>query len=698
MFPEILFLFFALALVTFVGHGIWVVLARIFGGGNEAEAASRNASNCPRCGLPLANKYCDACRWPEPLVAASTRSALGLSALAKHVQRFNAQGLVDEETEARLLRAIAAEQTQLAERSAASALEAAVDEAIEAEVIEEQPAEPSVAAELPPHERQRESVVEAPLHERAEAFRRHRAEERPVAKGHAAGVAAGAVPAPRRSWGDWLAAFMEERNIRWGELVGGLLIVCGSIALVISFWSAIAERPLVKFLLFNGVTAGIFGVGFYSEHRWRLHTTSQGLLMIGGLLVPLNFLAIAAFTSGAAANHPLTLGGEFVSTLLFSALLFMAGRILVPGNAIALTAGVIVPSLVQLLVRRYAGPGIEPSTIWKLAALPIGCYVAAGGWSSWRFSVRQSAGEEEVNGLLKFLGMASFAAVVPLALLLAKSEQPLSTLREMAAGVSLLGAVPLAAGLVVWQRLASGQLSGLRTAGMSIAVFGALGSLAGLVVGWPDPASMMPVALIEFVIFTGLAWRLGLPIAHLVAAGCLAVGYLLGIYLYQGRLAWRGEASAALAEAIISGHTGALLSVLVAAYAAAAVVVRRRAQQVTGWLTSSAGVMACAAGALATVSVALVSWFGFARTGDPHGAAWVYLLYAVGALIVAARRPRGGFCLDRGGAVAGLRGAELHVSLPTAWHAVRGGTGLRVVVWIGVCRAGMGGAHSAFHA
>src|SRR5262249_21770277 len=30
---------------------------------------------------------------------------------------------------------------------------------------------------------------------------------------------------PTRSWGQMLAGFMEERNILWGELIGGLLIV-----------------------------------------------------------------------------------------------------------------------------------------------------------------------------------------------------------------------------------------------------------------------------------------------------------------------------------------------------------------------------------------------------------------------------------------------------------------------------------------
>ena len=85
-------------------------------------------------------------------------------------------------------------------------------------------------------------------------------------------------PKKREAISRLLAAFMEEKNIRWGELVGGLLIVGCSIALVISFWSQIAARPLLKFVLFNGVTAALFGVGLYTDRRWKIHTTSHGLL------------------------------------------------------------------------------------------------------------------------------------------------------------------------------------------------------------------------------------------------------------------------------------------------------------------------------------------------------------------------------------------------------------------------------------
>ena len=152
------------------------------------------------------------------------------------------------------------------------------------------------------------------------------------------------------------AAFMEENNIRWGELVGGLLIVGCSVALVISLWSQIAGRPLLQFVLFNGVTAALFGVGVYTDRRWKIHTTSRGLLVIATLLVPLNFLALAAFTQESPPTDLLPMAGEVISLVVFALLVYVAGRIVTPGDAVLLVVGVMVPCLTQLLVRRFAGP------------------------------------------------------------------------------------------------------------------------------------------------------------------------------------------------------------------------------------------------------------------------------------------------------------------------------------------------------
>ena len=99
--------------------------------------------------------------------------------------------------------------------------------------------------------------------------------------------------APRRSFAEWIGVFMEERNILWGELIGGTLIIGCSIALVISLWQHLAEIQFFPFLLFAAITGALFGAGFYTLHRWKLESTSRGLLLIASLLVPLTFAVLA---------------------------------------------------------------------------------------------------------------------------------------------------------------------------------------------------------------------------------------------------------------------------------------------------------------------------------------------------------------------------------------------------------------------
>src|SRR5262249_28292019 len=84
-------------------------------------------------------------------------------------------------------------------------------------------------------------------------------------------------PPKRRSLGEVLAAFMEDRNILWGELVGGLLIVGCSIALVISLWHTLEENPYTPFFIFFGIATALFCAGLYTLHHWKFESTSRGL-------------------------------------------------------------------------------------------------------------------------------------------------------------------------------------------------------------------------------------------------------------------------------------------------------------------------------------------------------------------------------------------------------------------------------------
>src|SRR5262249_25945205 len=135
---------------------------------------------------------------------------------------------------------------------------------------------------------------------------------------------------PRRSLADWLTAFMEERNILWGELVGGLLIVGCSIALVISLWQNLQE-PVFQYCIFVSVTAALFGAGLYTLNHWKLESTSRGLLVIATLLVPLNLLALTTAQLEGETDYKLVLA-ECVSLAVFGSLLALTGKVLVPAG------------------------------------------------------------------------------------------------------------------------------------------------------------------------------------------------------------------------------------------------------------------------------------------------------------------------------------------------------------------------------
>src|SRR5207245_2011987 len=127
--------------------------------------------------------------------------------------------------------------------------------------------------------------------------------------------------------------------------------------LVISFWSSIAERPFLKFGLFDGGTALLFALGLHAERRWRLPATALGLLVIGTLLTPLNFLAVASLGRGAAAETVWGIAGELAALGVFAWLTYLAGRSLVSRAPATLVAGVLVPSAAILLIRRFGGSG-----------------------------------------------------------------------------------------------------------------------------------------------------------------------------------------------------------------------------------------------------------------------------------------------------------------------------------------------------
>ena len=184
-----------------------------------------------------------------------------------------------------------------------------------------------------------------------------------------AAVAVGAEPETRRtktsSFSELIHAFLAAHNIRWGELVAGLLIVICSIGLVISLWSTLTTtHRVVPSLIFLAGNASIFAAGLYTLSRWKLRHTSRAVLVIATLLVPLSVLsgiAAAGPTQDAVQlTDPITIATIVVAMVVYGALLLKSGRALIGRvhnwSYLTAVAGPIVSMpLLPTIIRSWSG-------------------------------------------------------------------------------------------------------------------------------------------------------------------------------------------------------------------------------------------------------------------------------------------------------------------------------------------------------
>jgi hypothetical protein len=428
---------------------------------------------------------------------------------------------------------------------------------------------------------------------------------------------------------------MEESNIRWGEIIGGLLIIGCSTALVVSLWAQISQIPVLKFLIFTTVTAILFGIGLYTEHRWKLPTTSRGILTIATLLVPLNFLAIAA-VSASNTSGALVIGSELVAPAIFLILVYFAGRVITPGCAHILSAGVLGSSIGQLLVRHFADSSTSPALLILLAAFPVTCYVVTVALALRLVLADREIDASETTTVFTILGTMSFAALLPFGLLLYKAGSLGLTMMYLAPIVTLWGLPMLATGAVLWRRIKNKDLVASRTTGTALGLLGVAIVIAGMLLAWPNPASIVPAALLNFAVFTALALALELPVAHLIAAHCLALAYLVAFHVSAGRVPWQNLRVTSLLAVTISLSSGQALAGMFVILLIAAEWLSRRQRLRDGFHYT---VAACS---IAVVSLALATFFGLA-TVENHWLWIVFATYALGAGWIAWRREQWGF-------------------------------------------------------
>ncbi len=238
--------------------------------------------------------------------------------------------------------------------------------------------------------------------------------------------------------------------------------------------------------------------------------------------------------------------------------------------------------------------------------------------------------ESETTTVFTILGTMSFAALLPFGLLLYKSGPLGMSMMYLAPLVTLWGLPMLATGTILWRRINNKELVASRTAGTALGILGVMIVLAGMILAWPNPASIVPAALLNFAIFTALAVALELPVAHLIAAMCFALAYLVTCHVVVGNITWQNLRVMSLLDVSLSVASG---QVLVGAFALFVVASewlsqRRRERDSQYYLIS-----ACLIG---VVSLALATFFGMWSV-EYHALWIVYGLYSLGAFWIAWR-------------------------------------------------------------
>jgi len=632
-------LFVLLAIITLIGHGIWVFIAWILRtlDGSEDQASVQSLSlstpashHCPNCGEPLTMqmRFCGVCGAHRP-TSAQEEQLRELGITLRQLDRLHQAGeyqpdftdlknVLELEREGILFPHGRPRKAE-APPSVVPEPQTPARPQTEAKPVEPLKTAPSPFITPTPFE---DAPGEAPRFGEWSKDSDEAELPPPVPK------------VPRKPFADVLAAFMEQSNVRWGEIIGGLLIIGCSTALVISLWAQISRVPVIKFMIFTTVTAALFGIGFYTAHHWKLPTTSRGILTIATLLVPLNFLAIAAVSTNTTPGV-LVIGSEIIAPVLFLCLVYFAGRTITTKWPQLLAAGALGSSVGQLLIRHFAASDISPNSLIILAAFPLACYVGATGWMLKLALADGEIDETEATEIFTALGALTFATILPFGLLLYKSASVASAMMHLAPLVTLAGMPPLATGMFLWRRSAK-ELAASRTAGASIAILGMIVALAGMILAWPNPASVIPAALFNFVLFTAVAVFLDETRAHVIAAACLSLGYVIGFHVIAGHVPWQNLRVVSLVQITASARTGQALAVPFITFLLVHEWLKsRRDRDAVSYLLASCGI--------AAVSLAFLIVFGLGRAGDPFLVSAILALYAGGAFWFAWRRKLVGF-------------------------------------------------------
>lgn len=542
---ELVLVFILLTLFASFFHGIWVIghfLTKLF----SPEAAPNDVHSSHQ--LAEERKTTESTREQERQTA------------ERYLRRLYNQGVIPEEDFVRLFKYTAAKQPAPAPPEVVPP-KPEPKPSPEPKPVPEPPTQKPVPQTTP----EKEPVLEISDFLDESAFEPETRTEQiePVSPARTSPRPAMPVEEQKRPLGSLLQAFMEEKNIRWGELVSGLLIVGSAIGLVVSLWSTLKNQiPYLPALLFLLATAAIHGAGLYTFKRWKLEATSRGLLLITVLLVPLNFLAAIRLSDHRPATDPLFILALGVGFAAFGWMVHSSSRILLSFGRWPLLAIVLGTSAGQILISRLGDHATTFLQINFLALLPVGCFV--GGLV---YVLRNTFDWEEISDsrareLVTLLGLAVFSVLAPCWLMIWNAPERLETFARLTPLFSLMESLLVGFGLLLHHRKGKDESPHWSLTGSSLAIFAAIMLLVNFAIAWPRVDILIALGIVNAISLTLLAFRGRFPLCHVPALASLTISVLLGFHVLGGTLPLEGVTQRMLMEAMLLGRSAIVLLAL----------------------------------------------------------------------------------------------------------------------------------------
>ncbi len=201
------------------------------------------------------------------------------------------------------------------------------------------------------------------------------------------------TPQPRRT----LSAFLAERNIRFGEILGLVLVIGCAIPLTVTYWSSFSQ--IGQYLLFSGVGLLFFAAGWYSLKAWKVIHASRSLLVISLLLGQLSVCVGSLVGVHPGVLWPTTLVLIAAAGVTLWLLWVRAG--LLPLIAIAST-----------MAGHLLGPMHLSWNGWRTAAgMHVFLAIAAAAVVA-EVMRRGRKGQADVADVVRLLGLYAFASVL----------------------------------------------------------------------------------------------------------------------------------------------------------------------------------------------------------------------------------------------------------------------------------------------